>query len=41
VIMCGKANGMMTLVMYFHLENPYALATFLWSCGMEATQRQY
>ena len=37
VMMCGKAKGSRILVMYFDFEKPNALATLMWSCGIEAT----
>lgn len=39
VIMCGKLYGIKILVKYLILEKPNALATFLWSCGMDATPK--
>ena len=40
VIMCGKVYGKTTLVKYLHFENPKALATFLWSCGIVLTPKE-
>lgn len=37
VMICGKLYGIKILVKYLFVENPNALATFLWSCGKEAT----
>ncbi len=40
VMMCGKLYGIKILVRYLILEKPKALATFLWSCGIDATPKE-
>ena len=40
VIMCGKLYGINIFVKYLIFEKPNALATFLWSCGIDATPKE-